>query len=146
MKAVVQRVKNCSVTVADSSAGRIDHGLLVYLGIQKGDTYEKADYLAKKIAHLRIFEDQDGKMNVSVRDVHGSMLVVSQFTLCADTSKGNRPAFNAAESPERAEEFIKYFSETAASCYNIHVEQGIFGAHMNVRYTNDGPVTILLDV
>jgi len=146
MKAVVQRVKNCSVKVSGAAAAHIDFGLLVYLGIQKDDTYDKADYLAKKIAQLRIFEDRDGKMNVSVRDVNGSMLVVSQFTLCADTAKGNRPSFNDAEVPERAEKFINYFSETAAACYNIPVEQGIFGARMEVEYTNEGPVTILLEV
>lgn len=144
MKAVVQRIKNGIISVNNNTVGSIQHGLLVYLGVEKNDTEKNADSLAKKIAQLRIFEDLQGKMNISVKDVSGEVLTVSQFTLCADTKKGNRPSFNNAETPEKADELVKYFNNVLSSCYNLHVETGIFRTHMDVTYTNDGPVTIIL--
>ncbi|MCF7946944.1 MAG: D-tyrosyl-tRNA(Tyr) deacylase [Spirochaetia bacterium] len=144
MKAVVQRIKNGIISVDNKTVGSIQHGLLVYLGVEKNDTEKNADSLAKKIAQLRIFEDLQGKMNISVKDISGEVLTVSQFTLCADTTKGNRPSFNNAEIPEKADEMVKYFNNVLSSCYNLHVETGIFRTHMDVAYTNDGPVTIIL--
>jgi len=145
MKAVIQRIRNGTVQAEGSVVGRCDYGLLVYLGVEKGDSEEDLQYLAKKISHLRIFEDEEGKMNKSVMQAGGSMLLISQFTLCGDTRKGNRPSFNPAESPDIAEQYLDKFSHLIASCYNVAVETGTFGAKMQVAYTNDGPVTIWMD-
>lgn len=144
MKSVIQRVTDASVSVGGQCVGRIDKGLLVYLGIQKGDSEEQLLWLCSKIAKLRIFTDTEGKMNLSLKDVNGSLLVISQFTLCANLHKGNRPSYNEAADPEDAillyEKALEIFRELG-----FHVEKGVFGAHMSVSYTNDGPVTMLLD-
>lgn len=144
MKSVIQRVTDASVSVGGQCVGRIDKGLLVYLGVQKGDSEEQLLWLCSKIAKLRIFTDAEGKMNLSLKDVNGSLLVISQFTLCANLHKGNRPSYNEAADPKDAvllyEKALETFRELG-----FHVEKGVFGAHMSVSYTNDGPVTMLLD-
>jgi len=144
VRAVIQRVRTCSVEVAGSTVGRIEKGLLVYLGVEKDDEREDLDYLKDKITGLRIFSDSDGKMNLSVRDVLGEILVVSQFTLCADTRKGKRPSYNPAASPEMGEKYYNMFVDEVRKT-GIKVETGSFGAMMDVKYVNEGPVTILLD-
>ncbi len=144
MRAVVQRVRECSVVVENEIIGHISSGLLVYLGVEKGDTEQDTRYMAEKISGLRLFEDSQGKMNLSVKDTENEILVVSQFTLCADTRKGRRPSYNNAETPESAErlylKFIRFLREKT-----IPVETGKFQTFMNVKYTNAGPVTILVD-
>lgn len=149
MRAVVQRVSQASVHVSDECIGEIGAGLLVLLGVQKGDTAEELRYLADKIIHLRIFEDQEGKMNLSLRETGGQMLLVSQFTLLADTRKGRRPNFLDAELPEVAEpmveEFRQYVLRQLKTGQGSAVEIGRFGADMKVSLVNDGPVTITLD-
>lgn len=144
MKAVIQRVLNASVTVDSHVIGSIDHGYLILLGVGAGDTKEKADYIMKKLFHLRLFADENGKTNLSIRDVHGSLLIVSQFTLYADCRKGNRPGFTDAGSPELAKELYEYFIEECRKEISV-VEHGSFGAHMKVALVNDGPFTILLE-
>ncbi len=144
MRAVVQRVKRASVTVAGAVTGIIDHGLLVLLGAGEGDTREEAEWLAHKVANLRIFSDAEGKMNLSVQDVGGGVLVVSQFTLYGDTRKGFRPSFVHAAAPEIAEPLVELFA-SAVRAEGVTVESGIFGAHMDVALVNDGPVTIILE-
>lgn len=145
MKAVIQRVKEASVSVDGLVAGKTGKGLLIFLGVEQGDSDADIAYLARKTAQLRIFPDEQGKMNRSVRDVKGSALVISQFTLCADTRKGNRPSYNKAEEPKRAEKMVESFAEHLESCYTVPVETGSFGAYMHVSSVNDGPVTIILD-
>ncbi len=145
MRSVIQRVRTASVIVDKKVTGSIDYGLLVYLGVEQGDTEDDLNYLARKIANLRIFEDEQGKMNRSVLQEKGSILLISQFTLSGDTRKGNRPSFNKAETPEKAREYVEKFSHILTSCYTVAVETGVFGAHMDVTYTNDGPVTIIID-
>ena len=144
MKAVVQRVKDASVSVEGSVCGAIASGLLVYLGVAQGDSEADAEYLAEKIAFLRIFEDQDGKMNLSVSDKKGGILAISQFTLLADARKGRRPSYSDAAPPETAKALYEYFMEKIRSL-GLECSAGVFQAHMEVTYTNDGPVTILLD-
>ena len=144
MKAVIQRVSNASVTVDNAIIGSIGHGYLVLLGVGLGDTKEKADYIIKKLLNLRLFADENDKTNLSVRDVNGSLLIVSQFTLYADCHKGNRPSFTNAGSPALAEELYEYFIEQCKKEISI-VEHGSFGAHMKVSLVNDGPFTILLE-
>jgi len=144
MKTVVQRVKTCSVEVEGRIVGRIEKGLLIYLGIGNEDGEREIGFLVNKILNLRIFPDSEGKMNLSVKQIAGEILVVSQFTLFADLSKGRRPSFNNAAQPDLAiplyEKFIKELEDSG-----IKVERGIFGALMQVKYCNDGPVTIILD-
>ena len=144
MIAVVQRVSDASVRVDNEITGNIDKGLLVYLGVFHGDTVTDLEYIVRKIAALRIFKDEQNKMNLSVDKVSSKILLISQFTLCAITTKGNRPSFNNAAHPDEAmrmyEDAISKLKEM-----NLEVESGIFGADMHVRYTNDGPVTIILD-
>ncbi len=144
MKAVVQRVSQARVTVGEEVTGEIGPGLLVLLGVEQGDGPDQAAFLARKIARLRIFEDAVGKMNRSVLEAGGAVLAVSQFTLCADTSRGNRPGFSGAAPPEVADplyaDFCARLREEGAS-----VETGRFAAHMAVSLVNDGPVTILLE-
>ena len=144
MRAVVQRVANASITVNQEVVGAIEKGLLVYLGVCNGDDSRGVDYLAHKIPNLRIFEDGEGKMNLSLLDIGGEILVVSQFTLCADLQKGNRPSFNPAAPPEVAiplyEEFIDKLKARG-----LKVATGQFGASMEVTYTNEGPVTLWID-
>lgn len=144
MRAVVQRVSECQVTVDESVVGQIGGGLLVLLGVERGDTPTELHYLADKIIHLRIFEDQAGKMNRSLIDTAGSMLLVSQFTLLGDCRKGRRPAFTAAEEPQQAKRLYEAFGEYVQG-QGVSVETGVFAADMQVRLINDGPVTILLD-
>jgi D-aminoacyl-tRNA deacylase len=144
MKALVQRVSEASVTVGDRIVGWIDQGLLVLLGVEHGDGEGGAELLARKIAHLRIFEDDAGKMNRSVMDIGGGVLVVSQFTLCADVGKGNRPSFTGAAPPEHAQALYARFCDHIAA-QGAPVARGEFAAHMAVRLINDGPVTIWLD-
>lgn len=144
MKAVVQRVKQTKLSVDGVTVSEIPFGLTVFLGIKVDDTEAQAAYLMKKVANLRIFEDENGKMNLSVKDVGGEVLLVSQFTLYGDASHGNRPSFTLAERPERAEPLYEYAVKELAS-HGITVKKGIFGADMKIEQYNDGPVTILLE-
>ncbi|HEB02399.1 MAG TPA: D-tyrosyl-tRNA(Tyr) deacylase [Nitrospirae bacterium] len=144
MRALIQRVSSASVDVGGKRVSGIGRGLLILLGVMKGDTDDDLKYILRKAANLRIFEDDAGRMNLSVLDTKGEALVVSQFTLAADTRKGNRPSFVSAEAPERAESvYEKFMMELAA--LGIKVRGGSFGAMMDVSLVNDGPVTILLD-
>lgn len=143
MRAVVQRVKKSSVTVEENIVGKIDHGLMILLGVEKGDSKEDMKYIADKVMNLRIFEDEDEKMNLSVQDVKGSLLVVSQFTLLGDCRKGRRPSFTEAARPDEANHL---YEEMVAYCRGyLPVETGQFQADMQVDILNDGPVTVLLD-
>ncbi len=144
MRAVVQRVSHASVRVDGEITGSIEKGLLVFLGVGQEDTENDAQRLAAKIAKLRIFSDENDKINLSVQDVGGAILVVSQFTLYADCRKGNRPNFMNAGSPEAAERLYEYFSDECRK-YAEKVEQGVFGADMKVELLNDGPFTVVLD-
>ena len=144
MKAVAQRVKKTTLSVDGELISEIPFGLTVFLGIKNGDTEKQADYIAKKIAGLRVFEDENGKMNLSVQDVGGEVLLVSQFTLYGDTSRGNRPSFTLAERPEKAEPLYEY-TVRALQSYGVVVKKGVFGADMKIEQYNDGPVTILLE-
>ena len=144
MKAVVQRVKHTTLTVDGELISEIPFGLTVFLGVKIGDDEKDAAYLAKKIANLRVFEDENGKMNLSVKDVGGEVLLVSQFTLYGDTSKGNRPSFSMAERPEQAEPLYEY-AVRELSAYGVTVKKGVFGADMKIEQLNDGPVTILIE-
>lgn len=145
MRAVVQRVTRGSVTVDRQTVGAIDHGLLVLIGVARGDSEKQADYLAEKIAQLRIFEDDSGKMNRSLLDTGGSMLVVSQFTLLGDCRKGRRPSFAEAAPPEQAETLYSHFVRKVAQM-GVPTATGRFRASMQVSLTNDGPVTLVLEV
>lgn len=145
MRVVIQRVQEASVTIENSIVGEIGLGLLVLLGIEESDTLEDIDYLVKKLNQLRIFSDAEGKMNVSIQDVQGSFLVVSQFTLHASTKKGNRPSFIRAAHPDQAIPLYNVFISALNKFANVSVETGEFGADMKVRLLNDGPVTLLLD-
>lgn len=145
MKAVVQRVKCASVKVDSTLKGEIEAGLLVLLGAQKGDTDTDADVLARKLASLRIFSDQQGKMNLSIKDIDGGMLVISNFTLCADTKKGNRPSFDPAMPPSEAGRLYELVCSLLCQNGIDRVEKGVFGADMQVELINDGPVTLVLD-
>lgn len=144
MRAIVQRVKQTSLEVDGNLVSEIPFGLTVFLGVQCGDTEKQAEQIAKKIANLRIFEDENGKMNLSVLQVGGEVLLVSQFTLYGDCSHGNRPSFTLAERPERAEPLYEYAVKCVES-YGVTVKKGIFGADMQIKQHNDGPVTILLE-
>ena len=144
MRAVVQRVTKASVEVSGDIVGKIEAGFLVLLGVARDDGKEDADYLADKITNLRIFNDEHGKMNLSLLDAGGAMLVVSQFTLYGDTRRGRRPSYIDAAEPEKANALYEYFVERIRS-QNVRVETGVFQAMMKVNLTNDGPVTILLD-
>ena len=144
MKAVVQRVSQARVVVAGESVAEIGQGLAVLLGVARGDSPADAERLAGKVARLRIFEDEDGKFDHSLLDVGGQALVVSQFTLIADTRKGNRPSFTDAAPPDEAELLYETFC-AALAAVDVRVERGVFGARMEVELVNDGPVTIVLD-
>ena len=145
MKAVVQRVKKTALRVDGKLISEIPFGLTVFLGVKTGDTEKEAAYIAKKIAGMRIFEDENGKMNLSVQDVGGEVLLVSQFTLYGDATKGNRPSFTLAARPEVAEPLYEYAVQELAS-YGVKVKKGVFGADMKIEQNNDGPVTILLEI
>lgn len=144
MRAVVQRVSQASVTVGDQAVGHIGRGLLVLLGIKTNDTEAEAKWMAQKIAGLRIFADDEGKFNLSLRDVEGSALVVSQFTLYGDARKGRRPSFTDAAPPDLAELLVNRFVELLRA-EELPVETGVFGALMQVEIHNDGPVTLILE-
>ena len=144
MRAVVQRVTRAGVTIEGEIVGEIEHGLVVLLGIARDDTKEDADYLVPKIIALRIFDDADGKLNVSVKDIGGGVLIISQFTLYGDVRRGLRPSWSDAAAPEIAEPLYDYFVESARKLLG-RVETGSFRKMMQVELVNDGPVTILLD-
>jgi D-tyrosyl-tRNA(Tyr) deacylase len=144
MRALIQRVSKASVTVGTEITGEIGAGFLVLICAMDGDTEAEADYLAAKIAKLRIFQDEAGKMNRALADTGGAALVVSQFTLAADTRRGNRPGFSSAARPEEGERLYEYFADRLAAS-DIPVAKGRFGADMKVRLLNDGPVTIWMD-
>ncbi len=143
MRAVVQRVSHAQVKVDGKVVGKIEKGYLVLLGVKEGDTKKEADFLANKVVNLRVFEDENDKMNLSIKDVGGEMLIVSQFTLYGDASHGNRPSFIEAARPEEANSLYEYFCDQVSK--EVHVEKGIFQAEMKVELLNDGPVTILLE-
>ena len=145
MRAVVQRVIFSSVNVEGEVVGKINYGLNILLGVMKGDDRSKAELLAGKISALRIFEDENGKMNRSILDIDGEALVISQFTLCADIKKGNRPSFTDSEEPCKAKELYEYFSSCLRKNGVKKVDNGIFAADMMVNILNDGPVTIVMD-
>ena len=146
MLGLIQRVSNASVAIDNQVNGKIDQGLVLLLGIQKDDDQSKADQLLKKVVSYRIFADAAGKMNLSLNDVGGSLLVISQFTLAADTSKGLRPGFSTAAPPEQARALYDYLLAQAQANYapDVNIESGIFGANMQVSLCNDGPVTFML--
>ena len=145
MRAVVQRVTSSKVSVDGKTVGEIGKGFTVLLGVVEGDTDEQAALLAGKIARLRVFEDENGKMNLSVNDVGGEILAISQFTLCADCKKGNRPSFTLSAAPDEANRLYELFCSELSANGVRNVEKGIFGADMAVDIANDGPVTIMLD-
>lgn len=144
MRAVIQRVSRARVTVANEVTGKIDRGLLVLLGVSREDTEKDADYLAEKVSGLRIFEDEKGKMNLHVAEIHGAVLVVSQFTLYGDVRRGKRPSFDSAAPPEQAHQLYLYFVERIRAA-GLACETGRFQEMMQVELVNNGPVTILLD-
>ena len=145
MKFVIQRVSHAEVLVEDNAVGRCGNGFLILVGVCDADTKEIADKMIRKAANLRIFADAEGKTNLSIRDVEGSILAVSQFTLYADIRKGNRPSFVKAGSPAHAEELYAYILKEFNDTYEIHTEAGIFGAEMQIRLENDGPFTVIMD-
>lgn len=144
MKLVVQRVKNANVSIENNIVGKINQGFVVLLGVSNEDTKENADYLVKKLLNLRVFSDNDDKMNLSIKDIEGELLIVSQFTLYANCKKGNRPSFIEAAKPEHAKPLYEYFINECIK-ENLNVQTGEFGADMQIELINDGPVTILLE-
>ena len=145
MYAVIQRAGRTTLKVDGKLISEIPHGLVVYLGIKTGDSEDKCEILANKFSKLRIFEDENGKMNLSVKDVGGEILLVSQFTLCADCSHGNRPNFSLAEKPERANELYKHTAQKLRDL-GLTVKTGVFGADMKIEQLNDGPVSIIYEL
>lgn len=145
MKAVIQRVRQTTLSVDGQLISQIPFGLAVYLGVGMGDDEEKARAVAKKVANLRIFEDEQGKKNLSVQDVGGDILLISQFTLYGDCSHGNRPSFSSAEKSERAKKLYEYVGQLLKE-YNVVVKTGVFGADMKIEQYNDGPVTVIYEV
>ncbi|HZV47340.1 MAG TPA: D-aminoacyl-tRNA deacylase [Thermodesulfovibrionales bacterium] len=144
MKALIQRVAEAKVEIDGKAFSKIGNGMLVFLGIEKGDTDADLEYLVKKVSHLRIFEDDQKKMNLSIQDINGEVLIVSQFTLSADCKKGNRPSFDNAEDPLKAKDIYSKFLERLREI-GLKVDTGDFGSFMQVHLINDGPVTIMLD-
>lgn len=145
MRVILQRVSSASVTVDSKITGKIGIGYLILLGVVPDDTKEDVDWLVNKCVNMRIFSDEEGKMNLAIKDVGGSFLVVSQFTLHASTKKGNRPSFIKASRPDHAIPMYELFCETLQAVSGLGVEKGIFGADMKVELLNDGPVTIIID-
>lgn len=144
MKIVLQRVKNTSLSIDNKLYSSIGQGYLVLFGVEKGDTNAQADWLANKVCALRCFADENGKMNLSIKDINGEMLIVSQFTLCGSIKKGTRPSFDNAMLPDEAKEMYEYFISKVKE-QNIPVQTGVFGAHMEINLLNDGPVTFIVD-
>lgn len=144
MKFVIQRVTEASVSVDGATVGKIGNGFMVLIGVGKDDTTAEADKLVKKMTGLRIFADENGKTNLSLKDVGGELLLISQFTLYADCRKGNRPSFTEAGDPQKAEELYEYIIGECRKCVPV-VERGVFGAHMKVSLCNDGPFTVILE-
>jgi len=144
MRAIIQRAKDASVTVDNEIVGEIGYGLVILVGVTHDDTEEDIDYLVRKITNLRIFSDEDDKMNLSLLDVNGDVLSISQFTLYADTRKGRRPSYKNAAHPDLAKKIYEQFN-TSLNAAGVDVATGVFGAMMDVRFTNEGPVTITLD-
>ncbi len=145
MRAVIQRVSHASCTVEGTITGQIEAGFLVLLGIEDADTAEDAIWLAQKIANMRVFDDEQGLMNLGLADIHGRILLISQFTLFAQTKKGNRPGFTRAARPEKAIPLYEFMKTELEKQCNSKVETGIFGADMKINLLNDGPVTIVMD-
>lgn len=145
MRALIQRVSKASVYVEEQVFSSIGRGLLVFLGIEQADSEEDIPWLVNKIIHLRIFPDENGKMNLSLKEVNGEILIVSQFTLHADTKKGYRPSFIRAKEPLEAEKLFSKFVQEVANCFDGKVATGKFGAYMQIALINDGPVTIMID-
>lgn len=144
MKALIQRVKKASVTIDGKLFSSIGYGMLVFLGVEKGDAKENADKLSEKLANLRIFEDENEKMNLSIKDIKGEMLIVSQFTLCGDCKKGTRPSFDKSAPPQIANELYEYFISKVKGT-DIPCQTGQFGAMMDIELVNDGPVTFMVE-
>lgn len=142
MKLLVQRVKEASVKVNENIVGAINSGLLLFLGVEKGDTIKDVEYLVKKVLSLRVFENDLGRIDKSVVDVNGELLVVSQFTLCGELKKGNRPSFSTSASPEVAKELYVHFVKSLKESSDLKVANGVFGAYMEVGLINDGPFTL----
>lgn len=145
MRLVIQRVSHASVKVDGEIKGEIGNGFLVLLGVKKGDTEKDLDYCVKKLVGLRVFKDEEDKMNLSVQDINGDFLIISQFTLYGDTKKGFRPSFIMAEEPEKANQMYETFLEKVKEASGRKVEKGVFGADMKVELLNDGPVTIIIE-
>ena len=145
MRVIIQRCSRAEVRIDEAVVGAIGRGFMVLVGVTDGDSCAQADLLAKKVAQMRVFEDAEGKMNLALKDVNGTILSISQFTLYADCRKGNRPSFIRAARPEVAEPLYDYFNKVLREQYGLHVETGRFGADMKVDFVNDGPVTIILD-
>ncbi len=145
MRVIVQRATQAKVTVDGKVTGQIEHGLMLLVGLTHEDGLKDLEYCAKKVANLRIFEDEAGKMNLSVTDVGGAILSISQFTLYGETKKGNRPSFNEAARPEVAEPLYHQFNQILRDSYGLKVETGVFGAMMDVSFTNNGPVTLIVE-
>lgn len=145
MRAVIQRVNRASVTVEEEKIGEISKGFLILLAVHEDDTKDDVDYILKKVSKLRVFEDEEGKMNLSIQDISGEFLVVSQFTLYGDARKGNRPSFIESAKHEKANEYYEEFVKELRQLTGLKVETGKFAAHMQVELVNDGPVTIQLD-
>ena len=144
MKALIQRVKRASVTIDNKIFSSVGHGLLIFLGVEKNDTDAEAAWLSEKILKLRVFEDENDKMNLSVSDIGGEILVVSQFTLAGDCKKGTRPSFDNAKAPKEANELYEYFVSLMKKS-DLNVQTGVFGAMMDIELINDGPVTFMLE-
>ena len=145
MRAVIQRVSRAKVEVNGQTEGAIQQGLLVFLGVEDADSTKDIEWLVRKIIHMRIFSDEAGKMNLSVKDISGQLLVISQFTLHASTKKGNRPSFIKAAPPKKAEALYEQVIASCSEALGKSIESGVFGAHMDVQLINDGPVTIIID-
>ena len=145
MRVLIQRVSNAKVTIEGKVTGEIGRGLLLLVGITHGDTEAELDWMVSKLSQLRVFNDTHGKMNLSVQDVNGGVLAISQFTLYGDAKKGNRPSYIEAARPEVAEPLYDKFCEALGKALGKQVQRGVFGAHMDVELTNDGPVTLMID-